>query len=48
MEGCLNKVIVLELFISERIVKFYCVNIYKKFNISNCFVFIVCCFRIFY
>lgn len=48
LEGLFNKKIVVELFISEWMVKFYCVNIYKKFNINSCIVFIVVCFKMFY
>ena len=48
MEGCSNKVIASELFISERTEKFHCANIYKKLNISNRSALIAGCFRTLY
>ncbi|GMM69734.1 MAG: helix-turn-helix transcriptional regulator [Pseudomonadota bacterium] len=48
MEGCSNKTIAQDLFISERTVKFHCANIYKKLNISSRTALIAGCFRTLY
>jgi len=48
MEGCSNKTIAEDLFISERTVKFHCANIYRKLNISSRTALIAGCFRTLY
>lgn len=48
MEGLPNKAIAVQLFISERTVKFHCANIYKKLKISSRTVLIASCFRSIY
>jgi len=48
MEGLPNKAIAVQLFISERTVKFHCANIYKKLKISSRTALIASCFRSIY
>ena len=48
LEGLPNKKIAVEVFISERTVKFHCANIYKKLNINSRTALIAACFKTFY